>query len=172
MQSISPLEYLDSLLVDYSIIPHSTTFTSQETAKSVHIKGSNLGKVTVLGNDFSLFMVVIPANHRLMLNRLARMLNRTNLAIIPEAEFAGKFPECEPGAMPPFGRLYGMDVYVAKELVQLNTIVFNGGTHNLLIKINTFDFIDLSNASIISDGYINIESFAHDTKRVYQAPWV
>jgi len=153
MYTLSPIEYLDSLLIDYSLIPHTTSFTAQETAQSAHIKGQNLCKVIVVGAGQTMSMVVVPANYYLRQSEISRLLRTPELSIVPEHQFAERFPECEIGAMPPFGKLYDMDVYLAKELANNSTITFNGGTHNLLIKMRTLDFIELSGARVISTGY-------------------
>lgn len=167
MYQLSPFEYLDSLLIDYTLIPHSTSFTAQETAQSAHIKGQDLSKVIVVGADQQMSMVVVPANHFLNQAELSRLLRTPDLAIVPEYQFADKFPECEIGAMPPFGKLYGMDVYLAKELAQKQTITFNGGTHNLLIKMRTSDFIEISGARIISMGYKTTDIAAEQPSHIY-----
>ncbi|MCW8878520.1 MAG: hypothetical protein OQK04_00055 [Kangiellaceae bacterium] len=153
MFTLSPLEYLDSLLIDYTLIPHDTCFTAQETAESAHIKGRDLSKVIVIGSRQYMSMVVVPANYILLQDDLSRLLRTPDLSIVPERQFAERFPDCELGAMPPFGNLYDMDVFLAKELAQNQTITFNGGTHNLLIKMETRDFIDISEARVISVGY-------------------
>ncbi len=153
MYSVSPIEYLDSLLIDYILVPHRTSFTAQATAESAHIKDHTLSKVIVIGSGFRMSMVVVPANCIVLQSDLAQILNTPSLNIIPESQFADRFPECEVGAMPPFGKLYGMDVYAAKEILEKKSIIFNGGTHNLLIKMSTRDFLEVSGAKSISFGY-------------------
>lgn len=153
MYSLTPLEYLDSLLIDYTLIPHSTSFTAQETAETAHIKGKNLCKVVVIGAGQFMAMLAIPANCVIRQSKISNMLMMRNLDIVSEAQFSERFPECEIGAMPPFGRLYGMDVYLAKELAEQETIIFNAGNHNLLVKMRTSDFISLSDPRIIYSGY-------------------
>lgn len=153
MYALSPLEYLDSLLIDYSLIPHEYSATAQETAEAAHIKGRELSKVIVVGSGQLMSMVVVPANNLLLQTDLSRLLRTPDLSIVPEEQFAERFPECEVGAMPPFGRLYDMDVFLAKELARKEYITFNGGTHSLLIKMRTSEFIDISDARVISLGY-------------------
>ena len=153
MYTLTPFEYLDSLLIDYTLIPHETSFTAQETAESAHIKGRDLSKVIVVGSNRLMSMVVVPANCILVQTDLSRLLRAPDLTIVPEHLFANRFPECEVGAMPPFGKLYDMKVFLAKELSQNQSITFNGGTHKLLIKMSVADFVDISDARIISLGY-------------------
>ncbi|TQV86861.1 aminoacyl-tRNA deacylase [Aliikangiella coralliicola] len=153
MYTLTPFEYLDSLLIDYTLVPHEPSFTAQETAESAHIKGKDLSKVIVVGSEQLMSMVVVPANCILLQTDLSRLLRTPDLSIVPEHLFAERFPECEVGAMPPFGKLYNMNVFLAKELAQNQSITFNGGTHKLLIKMSTADFIDISDARVISMGY-------------------
>jgi len=153
MYTLNPLEYLDSLLIDYTLHPHATSFTAQETAAVSHIKGLNLAKVTVVGNEQNTLMVVIPASFRVNIKELSRMLSAPDLRIVPEYQFRDRFPECEIGAMPPFGRLYEMDVLIARELARQPMITFNAGTHNLLLSMRTEDYLDISDARTITKGY-------------------
>ena len=153
MFKLSPTEYLDSRQVEYSLLPHSPTFTAQHTAQASHIRGQELSKVVVIGDGQQTMMMVIPANCVLVKNELTRLLNSPNLRIIPEYEFRDLFPGCEVGAMPPFGELYNMKVFVAKDLIKNETITFNGGTHSVLIQMSTDDFIKLGDVHETSVGY-------------------
>ena len=149
----NPIEYLNSLGVDFTLVNHAPTFTAQHTAQAAHIKGNDLSKVIVVGDKHKYMMVVIPANCILLQRSVARLLKTPNLRIVPEYEFRDRFPECEVGAMPPFGNIYGMDVLVAKELSQKDTITFNGGSHSQLIRMKTNDFLNITGARAISVGY-------------------
>lgn len=173
MKVPSPTEYLDDLGVDYQLIPHFTSFTAQETAQKTHIKGNQLAKVVVVGDDHNLSMIVVPANCILLQNQLGRILRSSDLHIVPEMQFKNRFPECEIGAMPPFGNLYGMSVFVAKELLEEATITFNGGTHNLLIRMDVDDFLSLTGARKITKGY-KIAGLVHPiiSKRKDDWHWV
>ncbi|MCW8876968.1 MAG: hypothetical protein OQK04_09875 [Kangiellaceae bacterium] len=153
MRIPNPIEYLDSQSINYELIPHFTTFTAQETAQKTHIKGNSLSKVVVVGGANTIAMVVIPASCIILQKPLGRVLRANDLSILPEYQFKDRFPECEIGAMPPFGNLYGMDVFVAKELLDKGHITFNGGSHNLLIRMDTVDFKRITGAKKISKGY-------------------
>jgi len=153
MKVPSPTEYLDDLGVDYQLIPHFTSFTAQETAQKTHIKGNRLSKVVIVGDDTRLSMIVIPANCIIQQKQLGRVLRSHDLHLVPEQQFQNQFPRCETGAMPPFGNLYGMSVFVAMELLQANSITFNGGTHNILINMDVDDFLSLTGARKITKGY-------------------
>ncbi len=149
----SPTKYLDAENIDYTLVPHITSFTAQETAQKTHIKGNELSKVVVISDHKKLMMVVIPASCILLQRSIAKLLNSSSLSIVPEHQFKDSFPGCEIGAMPPFGNLYGMDVLVAKELSEQKYITFNGGAHNLLIRMRTSDFLNMTDAQIIKEGY-------------------
>ncbi len=153
MYAFSPIEYLDSMLVDYSLIPHEESFTAETTAQSAHIKGKDLSKVIVVENKEQMSMIVIPANCNLVQNEISRLFNAPELSIVPEFLFQERFPECEPGAMPPFGNLYSMDVYIADELTQNRSMTFNGGSHTLLINMLTDDFLNITTTQVINQGY-------------------
>lgn len=168
MYNITPFEYLDSLNVNYSLIPHTTTYTAQETAESAHIKGKELAKVIVVGSGNIMSMVVVPANSLLLQSDLARMLKTPDLTIVPEHLFFERFPACDVGAMPPFGKLYGMDVFLAKDLAEQENIIFNGGTHNILIKMKTSDFIDITQARVITFGYRTCNTMSSRVKHPRQ----
>lgn len=151
--AINPIEYLDSQDIDYTLVPHSTSFTAQETAANAHIKGNQLSKVVIVSNDDKLMMIVVPANCILMQQSIARLLSSPDVSIVPEYQFRDHFPECETGAMPALGNLYEMDVLIAKDLVKQEFITFSGGTHNILIRMRTDDYMRLSGARSISVGY-------------------
>jgi len=151
--AINPIEYLDIQAVEYTLLPHVTTFTAQHTAAKTHIKGNQLSKVVIVSSDNALMMVVIPANCILVQPSIAALVSSANVAVVPEYQFRDHFPECETGAMPAFGHLYGMDVLIAKELVKQPNITFSGGTHTILIKMKTADYMRLSGARMINTGY-------------------
>ena len=170
MATLSPVEYLDSQKIDYTLLPHSISYTAQDTAAKTHIKGNLLSKVVIVRSDDKLLMVVVPANCIVMQQSIARLLRSPSVTIVPEHQFKDHFPECETGAMPAFGNLYGMDVLIAKDLVKQDFITFSGGTHKILIKMKTSDFMKLSGARSISVGY-KIASLAPPIISRLQEDW-
>ncbi len=153
MKIPNPKKYLDSLLINYTVLPHSATFTAQHTAQAAHIKGKNLCKVIVVGDKANLAMIAIPANCILLQKSMARLLRSPGVKVIPEFQFRDRFPECEVGAMPPFGNLYGINVLIAKELTNNEMMIFNAGNHSELIQMKTSDYLKVTDAKIISVGY-------------------
>jgi Ala-tRNA(Pro) deacylase len=133
-------EFLDSKGVKYVAITHSAAFTAQEIAASAHIHGKDLAKTVMVKTGGKLVMAVLPASQKLSLDRLAGVLGSQNLNLASEQDFQDKFPDCEIGAMPPFGNLYGMDVYVSESLSRDKEIAFNAGSHTELIQLAYEDF--------------------------------
>lgn len=136
-------EYLDEHGVKYVSIRHSPAFTATEVAASAHVAGRDFAKTIVVRIDGSLALVVLPASRRLVLSDLRELLQSPLVRLATEAEFRDLFPDCELGAMPPFGNLYGLPVYVAESLAQEKEIAFNAGTHTEVIKLEYYDFDEL-----------------------------
>lgn len=132
--------FLDSRGIRYVSIKHSMAFTAAEVAESAHVKGRDFAKTVIVKIDGLMAMVVLPSTRRLVLHDLREMLANDEARLASEAEFRGAFPDCELGAMPPFGNLYGMAVYVAAALAEEPEIAFNAGTHTEVIKLSYEDF--------------------------------
>lgn len=133
-------DFLDSKKIKYVIIKHSPAYTAQEVAASSHIPGKELAKTVIVKIDDEMAMVVLPALCQINFDLLkdATMANTVKLA--EEHEFEDMFPGCEIGAMPPFGNLYDMEVYVAESLTEEEEIAFNACSHTELIKMAFKDF--------------------------------
>ncbi|NIR30113.1 MAG: YbaK/EbsC family protein [Gammaproteobacteria bacterium] len=136
-------ELLDKHHVKYVSISHSLAYTAQEVAASAHIPGKELAKTTVVKVDGKLAMAVLPASAMVHVKRLKEAIGAGSVELAEEEEFREAFPDCETGAMPPFGNLYGMDVYVEESLAEDEEIAFNAGTHIELIRMAYRDFADL-----------------------------
>ena len=134
---------LDEHQVKYVTISHSEAYTAQEIAALAHIKGDEFAKTVMLKIDGEMVMAVLPASYKIDFNKLFRLGLGENVRLANEMEFKDKFPECEVGAMPPFGNLYDMPVYVAESLMKDEEIAFNSGTHKELIKMKTEDYINI-----------------------------
>ncbi|HSP16121.1 MAG TPA: YbaK/EbsC family protein [Thermoanaerobaculia bacterium] len=132
--------YLDLNEIKYVTVQHSAAYTAQEIAASAHIPGRELAKTVVVRIDDKLAMVVIPASNRVSPVALERVVGSSNVRLAQEHEFASRFPDCELGAMPPFGNLYDMEVYVDPDLSKDEMIAFNAGSHTDLIVMRYADF--------------------------------
>lgn len=134
--------FLDFHKIKYLLISHSPSYTLQEVAASCHISGKRMAKTVIIKIKDKLAMVVLPAHHHVNFAELEHITGSTDIDLARESEFKLKFPECEVGAMPPFGNLYGMPVYVSNRLTHDN-IVFHSGSHVQLLQMSYQDFFDL-----------------------------
>ena len=133
-------EYLDNNNVKYVTITHSVAYTAQEIAASAHVPGKELAKTVMVKINGDMAMAVVPASYNVAFSQLQDILGTDNLELATEEEFMDMFPGCNVGAMPPFGNLYGMEVYVASPLTEDEEITFNAGTHRELVKLAYQDF--------------------------------
>jgi Ala-tRNA(Pro) deacylase len=133
-------EFLDSHKIKYVLISHSPAYTAMEVAQSAHIPGKELAKVVMVVLDGRTCMAVMPATRKLDLERLRQAADASEARLATEDEFRKLFPECETGAMPPFGNLYGVEVYVAAQLSEDLEIAFNAGSHTEVIKLSYADY--------------------------------
>jgi Ala-tRNA(Pro) deacylase len=137
-------EYLDRNKVKYVSIRHSTAYTAQEIAASAHVKGRNLAKSVVVRLDGKMALAVLPAKYQIELDTLREVAGAGKVVLAEEQEFTEKFPGCETGAMPPFGNLYDLPVYVDETLTRDEEIAFNACSHTELIQIGYKDFEKLA----------------------------
>lgn len=135
-------EYLDRWGVEYELVPHPHTSSSQETAEAAHIPGDNLAKAVLTEDYRGYLMVVIPANHQVEFNQLDFELDR-RLELATEEELSDIFLDCEVGAIPPLGEAYGIDVALDDSLTDCDDIYFEAGDHSALVHMSGEDFRDL-----------------------------
>jgi Ala-tRNA(Pro) deacylase len=133
-------EFLDENGVTYEEIRHRAAFTAQEVAASTHVPGKDMAKTVVVKLDGRLAMAVVPADERVDVIRLKDAAHAANVTIALEQDFLAAFPECELGAMPPFGNLYGVPVYVDTHLAEDDRIAFNAGSHTEVMRLAYKDF--------------------------------
>ena len=134
-------DYLDSHNISYQSFRHPPAYTAQGIAQAQHISGKKIAKVVmVVADDKKMLMTVVPASHRVDLNKLGSLLNTRWVRLATEEEFADYFPECELGAMPPLGNIYHLDVWVDEKLGSMQKISFNAGTHAETIQMAFSDF--------------------------------
>ena len=135
--------FLDSEGVKYVTIRHSPAFTAQEIAASAHIPGREVAKTVIIKRDGEMEMAVLPASSKIEFMLLRGALGTEDVELATEEEFERRFPGCEVGAMPPFGNLYDMEVFVAASLTEDELIAFNAGNHTELIQMSYSDFARL-----------------------------
>ncbi len=136
-------QFLDENKVKYVTLSHSLAYTAQEIAALTHIKGKDLAKTVMVKVDGEMAMAVLPASFQIDFDLLKSALGAGRVEIAAEDEFKGRFPNCEVGAMPPFGNLYDMDVYADNRLAEDEEIAFNAGTHTELVRLPYQDFARL-----------------------------
>jgi Ala-tRNA(Pro) deacylase len=139
-------EYLDSHQVKYVTIGHSPAYSAQEIAASAHIPGRALAMLKV---DGKMAMAVLPASCQVDFDMFEEATGGRRVEMATEKEFEDLFPECELGAMPPFGNLYGMEVFVDETLANDEEIAFNAGSHTELVRMSYRDFWELVSPTVV-----------------------
>ena len=141
--------FLDQNNVRYIQISHSKAYTAQAIAALAHVPGRELAKTVIVRVNGKLAMAVLPASFQVDLQRLRTGLGADDVQLATEYEFEESFPDCEVGAMPPFGNLYDMPVYVEQSLARDEEIAFNAGSHKELIRLAYADFERLVNPVVL-----------------------
>jgi Ala-tRNA(Pro) deacylase len=142
-------DYLDTHHIKYQCIAHSPTYTAQEIAAAAHISGKQLAKTVIIKIGDQLAMVVLPADDHINFAALKELTGQANIDLARESDFKTTFPECEVGAMPPFGNLYGIPVFVSNRLSH-GKIAFNSGSHSELVQMSYTDFERLVKPEVIT----------------------
>ena len=143
-------EFLEKYNVKYKLMMHCQAFTAQDIAASVHIPGREIAKTVILKVDGKIVMAVLPACLKVDCHLLKEVLHANTVELAEEPDFADLFPECELGAMPPLGNLYGIDVIVADKLAEDKTIAFTAGSHREILIMSFADFERLVKPKIVS----------------------
>jgi len=133
-------QYLREHNVSFELMTHPEAYTAQEVAAAQHVSGHQLAKVVMVWADGQMTMLVLPASARVDLRKAAELLGVDKVRLATETEFSQRFPDCRVGAMPPFGNLYELPVYVDRALTEHAEIVFRVGTYTETMKIAYADF--------------------------------
>jgi Ala-tRNA(Pro) deacylase len=141
-------KFLDSHHIKYLVISHSLAYTAQGVAALAHVSGKQLAKTVIVKIDGILTMAVVPASCHLDMNRLRKLTGAQVVELASEKEFKDAFPDCETGAMPPFGNLYDMTVYADTSLTDYDEITFTAGTHRELVRMDWDDMVRLVNPTV------------------------
>ena len=143
-------EFLDQHKVKYVVISHSPAYTAQGIAALTHIPGKELAKTVMVKLDGKMAMTVLPAPQKVDFDLLAEATGAKKAELATEQEFQDMFADCEAGAMPPFGNLYGTDVFVSDTLAEDEEIAFNAGTHRELVRMPYADFERLVKPKVLT----------------------
>jgi Ala-tRNA(Pro) deacylase len=138
-------EFLRDAHVPYTVVPHEAAFTAQEDAEAAHVPGRDWAKVVACFIDDEPVDAVVPAPATVNLDRLLELAGGNEVRVADERELKRLFPDCEVGAMPPFGPLYGHTIVVDASLALEPEIVFNAGTHREAIAMRWSDFVKVVN---------------------------
>lgn len=141
-------DFLDSHNIKYMVISHSLAYTAQGVAALAHVSGKRLAKTVIVKIDGILAMAVIPASLHVNLESLKTLTGAQTVEVASEAEFKDAFPDCETGAMPPFGNLYDMAVYADLALAENDEITFSAGSHRELVRMHWKDMERLVNPTV------------------------
>lgn len=135
-------KYLISHGVGYELEQHPLAYTAQEVAAAEHVPGRKFAKPVIVNADGKLIMTVLPANRLLDLEKVKATLGCEDVRLAREEEFAPIFDDCERGAEPPFGNLYGLPTIVDADLTT-EEMIFNAGSHTETMKIPTIEYLGL-----------------------------
>ncbi len=149
-------EYLEAHNVAFESIEHSQAYTAREIAKLVAVNSDQVAKTVMVYLDGVLSMVVLPASCKIRWDRFTRAMGTDLVDLATEQEFEDRFPECEVGAMPPFGRLYEIPTYMYEGFPESGPIVFRGGSHQEVIKMDFKDYKMIAQPMSLSEGFAKI----------------
>ncbi|MGA2384798.1 MAG: YbaK/EbsC family protein [Gemmatimonadales bacterium] len=143
------MQFLDTNAVKYVTVRHSPAYTAQEVAALAHVPGREWAKTVMVKLDGKMAMAVVPGSCRVIFDLLREAAGARAAELATEQEFQDLCPGCEVGAMPPFGNLFGMDVYVDESLAADPDIAFNAGTHTEMVRLPFADFERLVHPKVV-----------------------
>jgi Ala-tRNA(Pro) deacylase len=146
--------YLRENDVPFEVRRHDTAYTMSEVAAVLHESGRHVAKVVMVRAGEEMVMLVLPSSYRLNMDHVRDMLAAGKVRLADEEEFDQLFGDCAPGAMPPFGNLYGVPVYVERALAEQKEISFRAGTHQHVIEMAFADFERLVQPTVGAFGYV------------------
>jgi Ala-tRNA(Pro) deacylase len=144
--------YLDDHAVQYRMSRHDPAYTSQDLAATEHVPGKKVIKPVVVRADGQWVMCALPASHRVDLQELREQLRAEDVMLADEQSLGRLFPECELGAEPPIGKLFGMPTLMDESLIGDDTVTFQAGTHTDAVTMPLIDYRRISDAEIAHFG--------------------
>jgi Ala-tRNA(Pro) deacylase len=149
-------QYLDSHAIQYVSLEHSGAYTAKDIAERVNVKGDQMAKTVMVNLDGAMSMVVLPASCRIRWDRFMKAMGTELVSLASEDEFKDRFPECEVGAMPPFGALYDMPLYMYEGFDDTGDIAFRAGSHHEVVKMSLHDYVRLAHPMTLTEGFAKI----------------
>ena len=134
------IDYLTENNVDFQLVDHPSAFAAQDVAFKSGVYGRKFAKTVMVNLDGKMAMAVLPSDSRVDFSLLREAAGAETVSLSLEDDFGRTFPDCELGAMPPFGHLYGMRVFVSGSLIRAESISFNAGTHTEVLTMPYGDF--------------------------------
>ncbi|HET8548012.1 MAG TPA: YbaK/EbsC family protein [Bryobacteraceae bacterium] len=157
MSATRVVDFLNSHHVQYATVVHPEAYSANQVASAAHIPVKEVAKTVMIKVDGDLAMAVLPASRDVDLEVLEAVLDAHRVRLAGESEFRRRFPDCETGAMPPFGNLYGMKVYVDESLTKDEQITFEAGSHHEAIRLAYADFEKLVRPTVLRFSTAHIE---------------
>lgn len=147
------LEYLDRHSAHYEMNDHVDTFTAQQMAAQTHIPGMHVAKPVIVRADEKVYMCVLPACCKIDMDALKSQVNAEDVELVDEKEMAKLFPDCQLGAEPPIGGIYGLTTIIDKSLEEDDYVAFQGGTHDKTIKMTMQEYKNLTHPCVLDFSY-------------------
>ena len=149
MHDVTPLlKFLNERKIPYRVDHHEPTATATETAQVEHVSGKRFAKTVVVRHDDQMILAVVPAHRHVDLERLSEMTGKGPLELATEKEFSRVFPDCDVGAMPPFGRMYSLDVCIDVDIAICPEVTFNACTHEHTVTVSGRDFLKAAEGQV------------------------
>jgi Ala-tRNA(Pro) deacylase len=155
------IDFLNKNGVPYETVHHGTAYTAHDVAAQEKVSDQSVAKVVMVLADGKVNMLVLPANLQVDFERLRELFHAQQVRLAQEQEFDYLFPDCQVGAMPPFGNLYNVPVYMDRTLAEDEQIIFNAGTHTDTLKIAFQDYVRLVQPVIATFGMHKRERLLH-----------
>ncbi|OHB66551.1 MAG: hypothetical protein A2Y76_05300 [Planctomycetes bacterium RBG_13_60_9] len=146
-------EYLDRSNMDYSVSEHTPAYSAQVMAAEEHERGQYVAKPVIVKSDGSYIMCVLAAPDKVVFDKLRDYLGTEDVMLASEEEIGNLFPDCDEGAEPPFGSLYGIRTILDQALQEDDHIVFQAGTHDKAVHMSMDDYLSLAQAEIVDFAY-------------------
>ena len=147
------VEFLETNSAKYEVTRHQPTYSAQQMAAAEHVSGREVAKPVLIKADGQYYMCVLPACHKVDLDALKQDLGADQVALAGEDEMSKLFADCELGAEPPFGNLYGLETLMDENLQKDEYIVFQGGTHEQAIRMAVLDYKELVSPRVLRFSY-------------------
>jgi Ala-tRNA(Pro) deacylase len=145
--------YLELADIDYQSQSHPLAYTAQQIAELCKVNGVSFAKTVMVVVDGNLAMIVMPASCTIDFGNIAQAIDATRVDLAYEHQFRNAFPDCETGAMPPFGNLFNIPVYLCDVLSKQPMMSFNAGNHRELLQMKSADFVELVQPTVINSGF-------------------